>query len=106
MGAFEPVAGESVLGAVFPEADELFTVVVAAAVVSVLPPDAEAEVLPVRVVVVPDLDAVDVVLAVVVVLLNFAVVVGCDGGFIYEAAEVFIAVCICVVFSPKGTPLA
>ena len=39
-------------------------------------------------------------------VVDFAVVTGVEGGFRYDASEVLIAVCICVVSSPKGTPFA
>ena len=85
--------------------EPFFDVVAAAVVVSAELPDVEAGALPEAVVVADDLTVV-VFVVVEVELLIFAVVVGCDGGFRYEAAEVFIAVCICVVLSPKGTPFA
>ena len=72
-------------------------------------PDAAAVLLPECTV------AADVFFAVVAVVLadvvdedvvTFAVVTGDEGGFRYDAAEVLIAVCICVASSPKGTPFA
>lgn len=71
-------------------------------------PEDDAVLLPERVVDDVFFADVAVVLADVVdeEVVAFAVVTGVEGGFRYEAADVLIAVCICVVSSPKGTPFA
>ena len=71
-------------------------------------PEDDAVLLPERVVDDVFFADVTVVLADVVdeEVVDFAVVTGVEGGFRYDASEVLIAVCICVVSSPKGTPFA
>lgn len=71
-------------------------------------PEDDAVLLPERVVDDVFFADVAVVLADVVdeEVVDFAVVTGVEGGFRYDASEVLIAVCICVVSSPKGTPFA
>ena len=71
-------------------------------------PEDDAVLLPERVVDDVFFADVAVVLAAVVdeEVVDFAVVTGVEGGFRYDASEVLIAVCICVVSSPKGTPFA